>query len=197
MDDENSPFKLIDVSPSGARMPNAKVTFEGLRRATGHMWEPDLYKRVAAVANPIKVSMDYWTLVSEACRPFWCKAVPKPKGRKPDDYVPPPQSRLTELVGIAACAKLGAKIIESSLNSPQPRKRMRELVMRLRDVDWTKRKIEDVRATLEPGEELPAGVAGAGFAGQKELYERLAEHVYGPEGGLRKWTLDDEEMTDE
>jgi DGQHR domain-containing protein len=191
MDDAASPFKKIDVSPSGARMPNAHLTYEGLRRATSHMWSPYLYQRVKAVEDPIKVTLQYWQLVAEACRRYWVKAIPKPKGKKPLDYVEPPQSRLTELVGIASVAKLGANVIETALSSPHPTKRMRELVMRLKDVDWTKKKAEDA----EPGDDLgdlQAGIAGAGFAGQKELYTRLAAHVYAPEGGLRKWSEEDE-----
>jgi DGQHR domain-containing protein len=170
MEDSDSPFVKIGVNRSGAREPGKHITFEGLRRSTGNMLTPLLVKRIQARGkDPLDFAKTYWNLVTGTCAKYWIAPPPKEKRSKKDEEKPEEprmESRLVELVGIAAISQLGFKVIESALEHTVPIDRMKELVGRLADVDFEKRHDNHWVSTQ------------AGFAGMKDMYTMLYNHVY-------------------
>lgn len=165
-EDKDAPFAQIGVNVSRARDPGRHITFEGLRRSTSNMLPAMLLKRIQALGkDPLDVAKTYWNLVADVCAPFWIAPPEKGKGKKKDDEAKI-ESRLVELVGIAAVARLGQDIIGSAIEHQVPIDHMKELVGGLRHVDWEKHSPD---------------MAGpqAGFAGQRDLYNRLYARCYG------------------
>jgi hypothetical protein len=167
------------VNMTGARDPNRKVTYEGLRRSTANMLPAELLARlVNAGQAPDDVAKRYWELVTDACKPAWDEFIPPEyeasEGAESDDEDPTngvepakfPGYRLTELVGVASVARLGRDILTSALEHKDFDRRMGELVERLSEVDWLK------------SQSNPWMRSQAGFAGQKELYGMLHDLVY-------------------
>ncbi len=165
-EDKDAPFARIGVNVSGARDPGRHITFEGLRRSTSNMLPAMLLKRIGALGkDPLDVAKTYWNLVADVCAPFWIAPPEKSKGKKKGDE-PKIESRLVELVGIAAVSRLGQDIIGSSIEHPVPIDRMKQLVEPLGQLDWGKHS-QDMAGPQ------------AGFAGQKDLYNRLYAKCYG------------------
>ncbi|MGA9723347.1 MAG: DGQHR domain-containing protein [Candidatus Binatus sp.] len=168
-----SPFASIGVSLSGAREPGKHITFEGLRRSTYNMLPSRLLDRIRSKKkDPYEVTLEYWKAVAATCEDYWTTEgekvvkVDEHEGGEIEKHEETISSRLVELVGIAAVARLGQDIIASALEHTVPLDRMRELVQKLEEVDWWKRPDNDWVSTQ------------AGFAGQKALYEKLYNLVY-------------------
>jgi DGQHR domain-containing protein len=159
------------VNMTGVRDPDRPVTYEGLRRSTANMFPTELLERLEGLDEtlPVTLAKRYWRLVSEACHEAW---VGEPSTRTEVDELTgevrnvPIKYRIKDLVGVAALAKLGKDIIASQIEMGHRSSRMQDLVDRLADVDWEKREDNDWMRSQ------------AGFAGQKELYLLLYQHVY-------------------
>lgn len=157
-----------DINMTGARDPDRKVTYEGLRRSTSNMFSVELLSRLKAKGHkPEQVAKSFWSMVSTACATAWNdtpRTVLDPATgdvkEEPVDY------RLKELVGVASVAKLGRDIVTSALEHEDFDGKMAELVSMLSEVDWEKR------------DNNPWVRSQAGMAGQKELYTMLYELVY-------------------
>jgi hypothetical protein len=155
-----------DVNMTGARNPNYKVTYEGLRRSTANMLTRELLVRLENEGIDVEECVrDYWLLVSKACSRAW----------EEEEFTVPDRDtgkdkrgayRIKELVGVASLAKLGRDILMSALEAGDFKTRMKELTDKLGEVDW--RKVHDNQWMRSQ----------AGFAGQKELYELLYGWVY-------------------
>jgi DGQHR domain-containing protein len=164
------------VNMTGARDPDRKVTYEGLRRSTANMLPAELMARLSKVGlDPEEVAKRYWALVADACKPAWDEVMP-PEYEAFDDEVDPetgestpkvkfPGYRLGELVGVASVARLGRDILTSALEHKDFDHRMGELVEKLSEVDWLK-------SPTNPWMRSQGGVAG-----QKELYGVLHHPV--------------------
>jgi len=164
---------LDQVNMSGARDPDKKVTYEGLRRSTANMFPAELMGRIVAkegLEGPAKYAKVYWSMVADACQSAWEE---RPRITKNDDtgeaIEVPAMYRLKELVGVAALARLGKDIITSAMDASRFVKfegTMSDLVSKLSEVDWEKR------------DNNPWVASEAGFAGQRELYQMLYQLVY-------------------
>lgn len=155
------------VNMTGARNPEKPITFEGLRRSLTGMFPLTLLEQLdAAEKDAVEVAKLYWNLVAEACEAAW-NGAPREEIHDGNEVWVKVQYRLRELVGVAATAKLGQNIISSSLEHENFDERMKSLVYRLADVDWTKSKDNPWMSRSQ-----------AGFAGQPELYAVLHGWVY-------------------
>lgn len=157
------------LNMTGARDPEKKTTYEGLRRSTSNMLTAELISRLKARReSPIEYAKAYWKMVSEACHEAWQETntrtiVDEATQDMTEEPIP---YRLKELVGVAAVSKLGKDVITSALEHKDPHDKMLELVSKLSEVDWEKRK------------DNPWMASQAGLAGQKDLYTMLYDLVY-------------------
>lgn len=160
------------VNMTGARDPQRRITYEGLRRATGNMLHERLIARLNSRGIPLdRVAKRYWEMVARTSAPAWQgrpRVVTDPDtGNKVEE---PVQYRLTDLAGVASVSRLGADIISTSLEQSRTEEdfwsAMASLVSKLGQIDWEKR----------PGN--PWTSAGAGFAGLTGLYRMLFDLVY-------------------
>ena len=156
------------INMTGARDPERKVTYEGLRRSTANMFPAELFDRIQAQdEDPTDYAKYYWLLISEACNEAWMERERYTRDAETgelEEYTP--QYRLKDLVGVASLAKLGKDIISSALEHPEPKEKMTALASKLSEVDWEKRQSN------------PWMRSQAGFAGQKDLYTVLFRLVY-------------------
>lgn len=160
-----------DVNMTGARDPNRKITYEGLRRSTANMLTAELISRLETAAiDPVQIEKGYWRMVSQACSQAWngmTRTVTDDTGRVSEDVIP---FRIKELVGVASLARLGKDVITSAMElrsfEPDLEITMSDLISKLSEVDWEKRSNN------------PWVASQAGFAGQKELYTLLYNLVY-------------------
>jgi DGQHR domain-containing protein len=156
-----------EINMTGARDPDRRVTYEGLRRSTANMLPATVIQRLQdRNLTPEGVAKDYWRMVSEACAIAWQELPRTVINEEGEPAEIRPAFRLKDLVGVAALSKLGKDIILSALEHSDFDRRMHDLVSRLQEVDWEKRKGN------------PWMASQAGFAGQKDLYEVLYQLVY-------------------
>lgn len=167
--DTDSPW-FDQINMTGARDPNRKVTYEGLRRSTSNMLTSELVSRLDSHAiDPEELAKSYWRLVSQACSQAWIGGTRVTKdelGIEKEEEIP---YRIKELVGVAALARLGKDIITSGLEvlKYEPlQATMTDYVSKLSEIDWEKR------------QDNPWVASQAGFAGQKDLYNLLFGLVY-------------------
>jgi DGQHR domain-containing protein len=159
------------INMTGARDADKPITYEGLRRSTGNMLHEQLIGRLEARGfNPENVAKKYWELVARASGNAWND---RPRLVEQEDGTTeevPTKYRLKDLVGVAAVSKLGADIINTSLDRSRTEEdfwsAVADLVSRLGQVDWEKR----------PGNAWMS--SGAGFAGMGHLYKMLYDLVY-------------------
>lgn len=160
------------INMTGARDPNRSVTYEGLRRGTSQMFPSKLISRLlAANLQPEATAKKYWQMVSTACSQAWNEHTHWVKDEKGDVVEVAVQYRIKDLVGVAALAKLGEDMLNTSLDKSRNDSEvfwesLADLVSKLGNVDWEKR----------PNN--PWMASQAGFAGQKDLYEILYNLVY-------------------
>jgi DGQHR domain-containing protein len=147
------------------------VTMEGVRRSTGSMMDDRLISRLQDRKFDVKtVAKRYWQLVSKACSVAWNN---QPRTVLDDEgfmVEEPVKYRLKDLVGLAALAKLGKDILTSALekstNEEEFYSVMADLISKLGQVDWEKRR------------DNPWMSGPAGFAGQDYLRDILWALVY-------------------
>jgi DGQHR domain-containing protein len=157
------------LNMTGARDPDKKITYEGLRRSMSNMLTNELIARLKARGeSPAQYAKDYWEMISKVSREAWTESgtrtiVDESTGDVTEE---PIQYRLKELVGVASLAKLGRDIITSALEHQDPHEKIVDMVSRLSEVDWEKRKAN------------PWMASQAGLAGQKDLYAMLYDLVY-------------------
>jgi DGQHR domain-containing protein len=158
------------LNMTGARDPEKKITYEGLRRSTSNMFTGELVSRIKGLGgSPTEYAKSYWEMVSKVCHEAWQETASRTivDSLDSDDVKEEKiEYRLKELVGVASLAKLGKDIITSALEHKNPQEKMLDLVSRLSEVDWEKRK------------DNPWMASQSGFAGQKELYVMLYDLVY-------------------
>jgi hypothetical protein len=152
---------------TGARDPERRITYEGLRRSTSNMFPAELISRLKARReDPIEWAKDYWKMVSEACEVAWNEHPREVEDDDGDMIEVPVDYRLKDLVGVASLAKLGKDLITSALEHANPNKWLASQLAKLSDVDWEKRQDNAWMRSQ------------AGFAGQKDLYTTLYRLVY-------------------
>jgi DGQHR domain-containing protein len=158
------------VNMTGARDPDKKVTYEGLRRSTSNMFPAELIGRIDARGeSPVSYAKTYWQMVAEVCSVAWDEHPAVSVDENGDAQEKPVQYRLKELVGVASVARLGKDIVTSALEVAQYRKTddtMVDYVSKLFEVDWRKH------------EQNPWVATQAGFSGQRDLYTMLYNLVY-------------------
>jgi DGQHR domain-containing protein len=161
------------VNMTGVRDPNRKVTYEGIRRSTANMYPKRLLGRINRLGPDklTELAKLYWEEVALICDTAW-NATPKiEKDEDGNDVEVKVDYRLKDLVGVASLAKLGKDVIEEYVNSGLNEQVLKDRVKKLEVVNW------------EKGDQANKWMKGqAGFAGQKELYERLYRWVYGDIG---------------
>lgn len=159
------------INMTGARDADKPITYEGLRRSTGNMLNEKLIGRLEARGfNVENVAKKYWELVARASGNAWND---RPRLVETEDGTTEEvdtKYRLKDLVGVAAVSKLGADILNTSIDRSKTEEDFwssaADLVSRLGQVDWEKR----------PGNAWMS--SGAGFAGMGILYNMLYDLVY-------------------
>ena len=159
------------INMTGARDADKPITYEGLRRSTGNMLSEKLIGRLEARGfNVENVAKKYWELVARASGNAWND---RPRLVETEDGTTEEvdtKYRLKDLVGVAAVSKLGADILNTSIDRSKTEEDFwssaADLVSRLGQVDWEKR----------PGNAWMS--SGAGFAGMGILYNMLYDLVY-------------------
>lgn len=159
------------INMTGARDADKPITYEGLRRSTGNMLNEKLIGRLEARGfNVENVAKKYWELVARASGNAWND---RPRLVEQEDGTTEEvdtKYRLKDLVGVAAVSKLGADILNTSIDRSKTEEDFwssaADLVSRLGQVDWEKR----------PGNAWMS--SGAGFAGMGILYNMLYDLVY-------------------
>lgn len=161
------------INMTGARDPDRSVTYEGLRRATAQMFPARLINRLSAVnMQPETTAKKYWKLVASACSPAWNDQTRWALDEHENQVEETVHYRIKDLVGVAALAKLGEDMLNTSLDRSRNNQdafwdALTDMVSKLSVVDWEKRPNNPWMSTAQ-----------AGFAGQKELYEILYNLVY-------------------
>jgi DGQHR domain-containing protein len=154
--------------PEGKGKP---VTYEGLRRSTGNMFNVRLVSRLQDRKLRVdKVAKRYWEMVSKACAVAWDE---HPREVIDDEGFivnEPVKYKLKDLAGMAAVARLGQDVINSALEKGATEEdfnsAMADLVSRLGQVDW------------EKSPDNPWVATSAGHAGASGLYTMLYQLVY-------------------
>lgn len=164
--DEGSPWNgLVNMTGGTSKLP---VSFEGVRRSTGQMFPKELLERLTtAEKTPEEVAVQYWSLVAEACETAWNDTPRTVMNDDGPDEVVAVKYRIKELVGLAGLSKLGQNIITSALEHADFDKRMKDLVSKLKDVDWEKTPDNPWMSRQQ-----------AGMAGQPGLHTMLYRWVY-------------------
>lgn len=164
--DEGSPWKgLVNMTGGRSKLP---VSFEGVRRSTGQMFPKELLERLTtADKDPKEVAVQYWALVAKTCATAWNDTPRIIVNDDGDDETVEVKYRIKELVGLAGLSKLGQNIITSALEHADFDKRMKELVGKLKDVDWEKSPDNPWMSRQQ-----------AGMAGQPGLHTMLYRWVY-------------------
>lgn len=159
------------INMTGARDADKPITYEGLRRSTGNMLHENLVNRLGGRGFDIEnVAKNYWQLVARASGNAWNdrpRLVEQEDGTTEEVNV---KYRMKDLVGVAAVSRLGADLLNTSLDKSKTTEEfwssVAELVSKLGEVDWTKEKGNPYMAT------------SAGFAGMGDLYKILYDLVY-------------------
>lgn len=158
------------VNMTGARDKDRPITYEGLRRSTGNMFPADFHRRLDRMEPnlPTTFAKRYWKAVADACPEAWAgepaerTQIDAGSGEPITEKI---HYRLKDLVGVASLAKLGKVILEAQVISLSE-STLEDLVGRLSEVDWEKRK------------DNPWMKSQAGFAGQREMYSMLYDLVF-------------------
>jgi DGQHR domain-containing protein len=156
------------INMTGARDPERRITYEGLRRSTANMFPAELVSRLAARGEtPEEWAKAFWRSASEGCDAAWKERPVAVRNEQTGEVEERPvEYRLKDLVGVASLARLAKDIITSAIEHANARDWMVNEVSKLSEVDWEKR------------EDNPWMRSQAGFAGQKELYTMLHDLVY-------------------
>jgi len=154
--------------PEGKGKP---VTYEGLRRSTGDMFNVRLVSRLQDRKLRVdKVAKRYWEMVSKACAVAWDEHEREVIDDEGFIVMEPVKYKLKDLAGMNATARLGQDIITSALEKGATEEdfnsAMADLVSRLGQVDWEKRP-DNVWVSTS-----------AGHAGATGLYTMLYQLVY-------------------
>lgn len=167
--DGDSPWYGL-VNMTGARDADKPITYEGLRRSISNMMHENLVARLQARGfDPENVAKTYWTLVARTSANAW-QGRPRLVEEDGETVEVDVKYRLKDLVGVAAVSRLGQDIITTALEKSRTAEEftsaMADLVSRLGEVDWDKRK------------DNPYMASSAGFAGMGDLYKILYKLVY-------------------
>lgn len=169
--------KNYGINMTGVRNPDRKVTYEGLRRSTQQMFPRvmlDGLRDEYGKDEPIALAKQFWKEVSITCHDAWnATGTREIENETEDEKIEVPKIyRIKDLVGVASLAKLGCKIIELHLferNNSGKGDTLSKFVKKLKEVDWEK--------TPDGVDKNPWMEGQAGFAGQKELFNRLYQWV--------------------
>lgn len=168
--DGDSPWYGL-INMTGARDADKPITYEGLRRSISNMMHENVVARLQARGfDPENVAKTYWTLVARTSANAWQGRPRLVEGEDGETEEVSVKYRLKDLVGVAAVSRLGQDVITTSLEKSRTAEEftsaMADLVSRLGEVDWDKRK------------DNPYMASSAGFAGMGDLYKILYKLVY-------------------
>lgn len=169
--DGDSVWRGLVNMTGGKEEKHLPVTYEGIRRSTGHMFPTKLVTRLQdRKLRPDKVAKKYWELVSKACAVAWDKHEKETIDEDGFVSMEKVNYKLQDLAGVAAVSTLAQDIISTSLEKGKSEEdfwsSVVDMVSRLGQVDWEKRKDNVWVAT------------SAGFAGASALYDMLYALVY-------------------